>query len=111
MASGSEVELIYKAYDELAAKGVKARVVSMPCWELFEAQDAEYKESVLPNAVRARVAVEAASDFGWHKYVGMDGAIICMDGFGASAPAGLLFKDFGFTVENVVEKALAVVKK
>ncbi|MBQ7084227.1 MAG: transketolase, partial [Anaerotignum sp.] len=88
MASGSEVELIYKAYDELAAKGVKARVISMPCWELFEAQDAEYKESVMPKAVRARLAVEAAADFGWHKYVGMDGDIICMDGFGASAPAG-----------------------
>ena len=110
MASGSEVELIYKAYDELAAKGVKARVISMPCWELFEAQDAEYKESVMPKAVRARLAVEAASDFGWYKYIGMDGDIICMDGFGASAPAGLLFKDFGFTVENVVEKALALVK-
>ncbi|MBP3306862.1 MAG: transketolase, partial [Anaerotignum sp.] len=110
MASGSEVELIYKAYDELAAKGVKARVISMPCWELFEAQDAEYKESVMPKAVRARLAVEAASDFGWYKYIGMDGDIICMNDFGASAPAGLLFKDFGFTVENVVEKALALVK-
>ena len=99
-----------KAVKILAAKGVKARVISMPCWELYEAQDAEYKESVMPKAVRARLAVEAASDFGWHKYVGMDGDIICMDGFGASAPAGLLFKDFGFTVENVVEKALALVK-
>ncbi len=110
MASGSEVELIYKAYDELAAKGVKARVISMPCWELFEAQDAEYKESIMPKAVRARLAVEALSDFGWHKYVGMDGDILSMNDFGASAPAGLLFKDFGFTVENVVEKALALVK-
>ena len=110
MASGSEVELIYKAFDELAAKGVKARVISMPCWEVFEAQDAEYKESIMPKAVRARLAVEAASDFGWYKYIGMDGDMICMDGFGASAPAGLLFKDFGFTVENVVEKALALVK-
>ncbi len=110
MASGSEVELIYKAYDELAAKGVKARVVSMPCLDIFEAQSAEYKESVLPKAVRARLAVEAASDFGWHKYIGLDGDIICMNGFGASAPAGLLFKEFGFTVENVVEKALALVK-
>ena len=64
----------------------------------------------MPKAVRARLAVEAASDFGWYKYVGMDGDIICMNGFGASAPAGQLFKDFGFTVENVVEKALALVK-
>jgi transketolase len=110
MASGSEVELIYKAYDVLAEKGVKARVISMPSWELFEAQSVEYKESIMPKAVRARLAVEAAADFGWHKYIGLDGATICMDGFGASAPAGLLFKDFGFTVENVVEKALALVK-
>lgn len=111
MASGSEVELIYKAYDILAEKGVKARVISMPCWELFEEQGAAYKESVMPKAVRARLAVEAASDFGWHKYVGLDGDVICMDGFGASAPAGALFKEFGFTVENVVEKALALVKR
>lgn len=110
MASGSEVELIYKAYDVLAEKGVNARVISMPSWDLFEEQSAEYKESVMPKAVRSRVAVEAATDFGWHKYVGLDGAVISMEGFGASAPAGLLFKDFGFTVENVVEKALTLVK-
>lgn len=110
MASGSEVELIYKAYDVLAEKGVKARVISMPCWELFAQQSAEYQESVIPNAVRARLAVEAAADFGWHKFVGLDGDVICMDGFGASAPAGVLFKDFGFTVEHVVEKAMALVK-
>uniref|UniRef100_UPI003736FBE4 transketolase n=1 Tax=Anaerotignum sp. TaxID=2039241 RepID=UPI003736FBE4 len=110
MASGSEVELIYKAYDELAAKGVKARVISMPCWELFAEQSDEYKESVMPKAVRARLAVEAAADFGWHKFVGLDGDVICMDGFGASAPAGTLFKDFGFTVEQVVERAMALVK-
>lgn len=110
MASGSEVELIYKAYDALAEKGVKTRVISMPSWELFEAQDEAYKESVLPKAVRARLAVEAAADFGWHKYVGMDGDVLAMDSFGASAPAGILFRDFGFTVENVVEKALALVK-
>lgn len=110
MASGSEVELIYKAYDELAAKGVKARVISMPCWELFAEQSDEYKESVMPKAVRARLAVEAAADFGWHKFVGLDGDVICMEGFGASAPAGTLFKDFGFTVEQVVERAMALVK-
>ncbi len=110
MASGSEVELIVKAADALAEKGVKARVISMPCWELFEAQDAAYRESVLPNAVRARLAVEALSDFGWHKYVGLDGDVLAMHGFGASAPAGKLFEDFGFTVEHVVEKALALVK-
>lgn len=111
MASGSEVELIYKAYDVLAEKGVKARVISMPSWELFAEQSAEYKESIMPKEVRKRVAVEAAADFGWHKYVGLDGAVIAMEGFGASAPADLLFKDFGFTVENVVEKALALLKE
>lgn len=111
MATGSEVELIYKAYDVLAEKGVKARVVSMPSWEVFEEQSEEYKESVLPKNVRARVAVEAASDFGWHKYVGFDGKMICMNGYGESAPAGTLFKEFGFTVENVVNTALEVVGK
>ncbi|MGE4214791.1 MAG: transketolase [Anaerotignaceae bacterium] len=111
MASGSEVELIYKAYDVLAEKGIKARVVSMPSWEVFEEQTDEYKESVLPKAVRNRVAVEAACEFGWHKYIGLDGEIICMEGFGESAPAGLLFKEFGFTVENVVEKAMKVCGK
>ncbi len=111
MASGSEVELIYKAFDILAEKGLKARVISMPSWELFEEQTDEYKESVLPKAVRSRVAVEAASDFGWYKYVGLDGKVIAMEGFGASAPAGILFKEYGFTVENVVEKALQVIGK
>lgn len=111
MATGSEVELIYKAYDELKEKGVKARVISMPSWEVFEEQSEEYKESVLPKNVRARVAVEAASDFGWQKYTGLDGKVICMNGYGASAPAGLLFKHYGFTVENVVATALEVVGK
>ncbi len=111
IASGSEVELIYKAYDVLAEKGVKARVISMPSFELFEQQSKEYQQSVIPNEVRNRVAVEAASSFGWHKYVGLDGEIISIDHFGASAPAGTLFKQFGFTVENVVEKALKVVCK
>ena len=111
MATGSEVELIYKAYDELKEKGVKARVISMPSWEVFEEQSEEYKESVLPKNVRARVAVEAASDFGWQRYTGLDGKVICMNGYGASAPAGLLFKHYGFTVENVVATALEVVGK
>ncbi len=110
MASGSEVELIVKAYDALQQKGIKARVISMPSWELFAEQSAEYKESVLPKNVRARLAVEAAVDFGWHQFVGLDGDVITMQGFGASAPAKELFKDFGFTVENVVEKAMALVK-
>ena len=108
MASGSEVELIFKAADELAAKGIDARVISMPSFELFEAQDEAYKESVMPNKVRARVAVEALTSFGWHKYVGLDGEVISLDTFGASGNAETLFKQFGFTVENVVEKAVKV---
>ncbi|MEI6100610.1 MAG: transketolase, partial [Eubacteriales bacterium] len=111
IGTGSEVELCMKAYDELAAKGIPARVVSMPCTELFEEQTAEYKESVLPSAITARVSVEAATTFGWHKYVGLNGECIGIDHFGASAPANILFKEFGFTVENVVAKALAVCKK
>lgn len=83
----------------------------MPSWEIFEEQSDEYKENVLPKTVRARLAVEALSSFGWHKYVGLDGDIISRDDFGASAPAGILFKEFGFTLENVVGKALKVLGK
>ncbi|MBR2617565.1 MAG: transketolase [Clostridia bacterium] len=108
MASGSEVELIVKAQAELKARGVDARVVSMPCMELFDKQSKKYKESVIPASVRARVAVEAGSKMPWFKYVGLDGEVIGMETFGASAPAAKLFAHFGFTVENVVNKALAV---
>lgn len=110
MASGSEVQLIYEAADILKEKGINSRVVSMPSWELFEAQSKEYKESVLPKNIRKRLAVEAASSLGWHKYVGLDGEIISMDGFGASAPGNQLFEKFGFTVDNVVEKAMELMK-
>lgn len=102
IASGSEVELAVGAKAELIKDGIDVRVVSMPSMDVFEQQSAEYKESVLPKSVRKRVAVEALSDFGWGKYVGLDGAYVTMHGFGASAPAGTLFKKFGFTVENVV---------
>jgi transketolase len=108
MASGSEVELGMNAQAELSKEGVDVRVVSIPSMDLFEAQPAEYKESILPKAVRARVAVEAAIDFGWGKYVGLDGATVTMKGFGASAPAGILFKKFGFTTENVVKAVKSV---
>lgn len=111
MATGSEVELIYKAWDVLQERGIDARVISIPSWEVFDEQSAEYKESVMPASVRKRVAVEAASDFGWYKYVGLDGAVIKMDGYGASAPADKLFEKFGFTVDNVVETVLKVVNK
>lgn len=108
IATGSEVELALKAADELAAKGRKIRVVSMPSTNVFDAQDAEYRESVLPSAVSKRVAVEAGVTDGWWKYVGCNGRIVGLDRFGESAPAGVLFKEFGFTVENVVKNVEAV---
>ena len=103
IASGSEVSLAVEAKKALADKGLDVRVVSMPCMDLFDQQPQEYQESVLPKAVRKRVAIEALSDFGWGKYVGLDGAYVTMHGFGASAPANQLFEKFGFTVENVVK--------
>lgn len=103
IATGSEVALAVKAKAELDAQGKKVRVVSMPNMEAFDRQDAAYKESVLPNSVRKRVAIEALSDFGWYKYVGLDGKVVSMHGFGASGNGSVLFKHFGFTVENVVE--------
>ena len=110
IATGSEVSISVKAKEILKAEGIDVRVVSMPCMDLFEEQSAEYKESVLPKSVRARVAVEALSDFGWGKYVGLDGATLCMEGFGASAPQNLLFEKFGFTAENVAAKVKSVLK-
>lgn len=109
IASGSEVSLAINAKEELKKSGIDVRVVSMPSMELFDKQSAEYKESVLPNAVRKRVAVEALSDFGWYKYVGLDGKVIAMEGFGASGPAATLFEHFGFTVDNVVKTVKEVV--
>ncbi|MBR1974934.1 MAG: transketolase [Clostridia bacterium] len=111
MGTGSEVELCVKAKAALAEKGVKARVISMPCFEEFEKQSAEYKESVMPKAVKARVCVEAACPYSWYKYAGDCGETVCMESFGASAPAGTLFPHFGFTVENVVAKALTSIEK
>ncbi len=108
IASGSEVSLAVNAKEELKKDGIDVRVVSMPSMELFDKQSAEYKESVLPNAVRKRVAVEALSDFGWYKYVGLDGRVIAMEGFGASGPAATLFEHFGFTVDNVVKTVKSV---
>lgn len=110
LASGSEVQLGVNAKEELAKEGVDVRVVSMPSMDVFEKQSEEYKESVLPKAVRARVAVEALTDFGWGKYVGLDGAYVTMHGFGASAPADILFEKFGFTTENVVATVKSVLK-
>ncbi|MEI6542982.1 MAG: transketolase [Methylococcales bacterium] len=108
IATGSEVELALKAAEELRAAGKNIRVVSMPSTNIFDAQDAEYRESVLPSAVTKRVAVEAGVTDLWWKYVGSNGKVVGLDRFGESAPAGLLFKEFGFTVENVVKHVEAV---
>ncbi|PZD71404.1 Transketolase [Acaryochloris thomasi RCC1774] len=108
IGTGSEVQLCTKAADQLRGEGKKVRVVSMPSWELYDEQDDAYKESVLPKAVKKRLSVEAGCDFGWSRYVGSEGASIGVDGFGASAPGGLVMEKYGFTVENVVAKAKEV---
>jgi transketolase len=110
MATGSEVALIMDAKAKLETEGVKVRVVSFPSWELFEKQDAAYKESVFPKAVKKRLAVEMASPLGWHKYVTDEGDILAMETFGESAPADELYKYFGFTIDNVVAKAKSLLK-
>ncbi len=108
MATGSEVSLIVAARDKLSEKGIKARAVSMPCLEVFDAQSPEYRDSVLLPSVTRRLSVEAGISQGWHKYVGDKGAIIAIDHFGASAPGPVVMKEFGFTVENVCKQALAL---
>jgi transketolase len=105
IGTGSEVQLALGAYEQLAKEGVKARVVSMPSWELFEQQSKEYRNFVLPPSVKRRIAIEALITMGWEKYVGDNGRIIGMNSFGTSAPVDVIFKYFGFTVENVVKTA------
>ncbi len=111
LATGSEVEIAVAAADALVGRGVTARIVAMPCWELFELQDAAYRESVLPSAVTARVSVEAASTFGWERYVGPVGTAIGIDHFGASAPAKALYREFGITADHAVAAALTLLGK
>lgn len=111
IASGSEVELMYKAADILSVQGYTARLVSMPCMELFSEQSAEYQQSVLPASIRARVSIEAGATQPWGAYVGLDGASIGIDHFGASAKGSVLFKEFGFTAENVANAAIEVIKR
>jgi transketolase len=111
MASGSEVSFCAEAYEKLQAAGIKARVVSMPSWELFEKQDAAYKDSVFPPGVTARVSVEMASTFGWERYTGTKGKSIGMRSFGASAPLKDLLKKFGFSADIVVAAAREVLGK
>ena len=105
IGTGSEVKLCVEAAEQLRANGTKVRVVSMPSWELFDAQDAAYQESVLPKAVTKRLAVEAGISMGWCRYVGAEGDVVSVDRFGASAPGGTVMKEFGYTTENVVNRA------
>ena len=105
IATGSEVHLALEAGEMLRAKSIPSRVVSLPSWELFDAQPAEYREAVLPSHIRARVSVEAASPLGWERYVGLDGVAIGLTHFGASAPAGVLYKQFGITSQRVAQEA------
>ena len=111
IATGSEVALALEVQEELAKENVHVRVVSMPCMDLFAQQEDAYKESVLPKKIRARVAVEAGVGFGWSRYVGLDGAVVDMRGFGASAPQAVLFRKFGFTKEHVAEVMREVIKR
>jgi transketolase len=110
IATGSELHLATGAAEQLASEGLKARVVSLPCWELFATQDTAYRESVLPKAVRRRLSIEAGASLGWERWVGDEGAILAIDRFGASAPAGTIFKELGFTVDHVVEVARRVTR-
>jgi transketolase len=105
IGTGSELRLCVGAYEALKAEGVGARVVSLPCWELFEQQDAAYKDSVLPRHITARVSVEQGTTLGWERYTGFDGARIGMHSFGASAPLKEVLNKFGFTPEKVLEAA------
>jgi transketolase len=112
IATGSEVSISIKAQEMLAERGVRARVVSMPCWSLFDAQEEAYRDEVLPPDVRTRVSVEAGVTLGWARYVGPEGHSIGIDGrFGASAPGKTVLEKLGFTAENVVEQTLALVDR
>ncbi|HEX7498260.1 MAG TPA: transketolase [Candidatus Limnocylindrales bacterium] len=111
IGTGSELQLAFSAAEALEKEGIRSRVVSLPCFELFEAQDAAYRESILPRASRKRVTIEALSPFGWERYAGDDGVIIGIDRFGASAPAPDIFKAFGITAERVTEIGRAVVRE
>jgi transketolase len=108
IATGSEVQLALEARQRLAARGIGARVLSMPSWELFEQQPDSYRDEVLPPSVTARLAIEAASPHGWHRYVGLTGAVIGMTRYGASAPYQVLMEQFGFTADNVTSRALSL---
>jgi transketolase len=108
IATGSEVSLALDAKTALEVQGKKVRVVSAPSWDIFAKQDRAYRDSVLPPNVKARVGIEAGSSLGWERFVGLDGVLVCLDRFGASAPDAIVFEKLGFTVENVIKHALEV---
>src|SRR5215218_6028945 len=108
LSTGSEVSLCLEARETLQKEGTPTRVVSMPCWDLFEEQDADYRESVIPSSVKARLGVEAAASLGWHRWVGDAGDVLCLDRFGASAPGATALKELGFNVDNVAARARAL---
>ncbi len=110
IGTGSELQLAFAAAEALEADGIPTRVVSLPCWELFDAQDQAYRDSVLPPAVRKRVSIEIGTSLGWERWVGDEGAIIGLDHFGASAPAGTIFEKLGFTADRVTDVARRVVR-
>ena len=111
IGTGSEVALVLEAHERLVAEGVRSRVVNLASWRLFEREDAAYRESVLPAACRRRLAVETGVSFGWERWVGDGGEVIGLDHYGASAPAGVLFEQFGFTADNVYQRAKALLDR
>jgi transketolase len=111
MGTGSEVQWCVAAFEQLSKEGIRCRVLSMPSWELFEMQPADYKNKLLPPRVRARVAIEAGTALGWKEYVGEEGIVIGRSDFGASAPLKDLLEHFGFTAEHVAEQARALLKR
>ena len=111
IATGSEVSIALEAHLRLVGEGIRGRVVSMPCWELFDRQPQSYRDSVLPPSVRTRVSIEAAAPFGWERWVGLDGATIGVTDFGVSAPGPIVMREFGVTPERVVEAAKRVLKR
>jgi transketolase len=111
LSTGSEISLCLEARETLQSEGTPTRVVSMPCWELFDEQPRDYRESVIPPNVPARLAVEAAASLGWHKYTGDHGDCLCLDRFGASAPGATALRELGFNTRNVIERARALLNK
>lgn len=111
MSTGSDVHIALDAGQILQEKGIHARVVSLPSWELFDAQPVEYRATVLPPGVRARVSIEAATPLGWERYTGLEGVAIGMTGYGASAPASVLYQEFGITAQRMAEEAETLVKR